>query len=79
MSELYEQLGSWSRAEIDGKQAIDIVNKIWALGEKEGYWSERGRLAADAVWVGAAHSEYASFNFIVRIRISFSVILSPFM
>ncbi|KAI0953498.1 hypothetical protein AcW1_007700 [Taiwanofungus camphoratus] len=24
---------------------------------KKGYWSERGRLAADAAWVAAAHSD----------------------
>jgi hypothetical protein len=57
MAALYRQLGKWSQGEISGKQAIAIVNDIWELGEKEGYWSERGQLAADAAQVAMAHSE----------------------
>jgi len=62
MSVLYEHLTQWSRGEINGKQAIDIINNIWHLGEEEGYWSERGQLAADAVWVAVAHMEYVLCN-----------------
>ena len=57
MNELYSKLGTWQHGEIDGKEAIRIVREIWGIGEEEGYWSERGRLAADGAWVAAAHSE----------------------
>ena len=59
MSDLYERLSSWAHGKIDGSQAIRLINKIWAVGEEEGYWSERGQLAADAVWIAVAHSECA--------------------
>lgn len=57
MTELQENLARWAHANIDGEEAVEVVRKIWDIGEEEGYWSERGRLAADAVWVAAAHSE----------------------
>jgi hypothetical protein len=57
MTELHENLARWGHANIDGEEAIQFVRKIWDVGEEEGYWSERGRLAADAVWVAAGHSE----------------------
>lgn len=57
MSELYTRLATWQHGEIDGQDAIGAVKEIWGIGEREGYWSERGRLAADAAWVAAAHSE----------------------
>ncbi len=57
MTDLYARFATWGQSQITGLQAIEIVNKIWALGEEEGYWSERGTLAADAAWVAAAHSE----------------------
>lgn len=57
MTELEENLARWGHANIDGEEAVEVVRKIWDIGEEEGYWSERGRLAADAVWVAAAHSE----------------------
>ncbi|KAG7088604.1 hypothetical protein E1B28_012578 [Marasmius oreades] len=55
ISDLYSRFGTWSEGSINGKQAIDIVKQIWTLGEEEGYFSERGQLAADAAWVAAAH------------------------
>ena len=57
MSELYTRLATWQHGEIDGQDAIGAVKEIWGIGEREGYWSARGRLAADAAWVAAAHSE----------------------
>ena len=57
MSGLYKRLSMWGQGEIDGREAIRVVKRIWAIGEKEGYTSGRGRLAADAVLVAAAHSE----------------------
>ena len=57
MTALYGQFRAWQHGHIGGKQAIDIARQIWALGEEEGYWSERGQLAADAAWVAAAHDE----------------------
>ena len=54
MTELYSQLGSWERGAITGQQAIDVVNELWSVGEREGYHSERGQLAADAAHVAAA-------------------------
>jgi len=60
MTELHEKLARWGHAYIDGEEAIELVRKIWDVGEEEGYWSERGRLAADAVWVAAGHSESVS-------------------
>jgi hypothetical protein len=60
MSDLYERLSAWGHGAIDGREAIRFVKRIWALGEEEGYTSERGRLAADAMLVAAAHSEYVA-------------------
>jgi len=60
MSELYDRLASWGHANIDGEQALELVRKIWDTGEEEGYWSERGRLAADATWISAAASDLAA-------------------
>lgn len=57
MSDLHAQFASWGGGVIDGVQAIEIVKRIWEVGSEEGYLSERGRLAADAAWVAAAHSE----------------------
>jgi hypothetical protein len=57
MSELQAQFTTWGNSVIDGVEAIGIVRRIWELGTEEGYWSERGRLAADAVWIAAAHQE----------------------
>jgi len=43
---------------MEGPEAMDHIRNIWQLEEEEGYWSERGQLAADAAWIAAAHSEY---------------------
>jgi hypothetical protein len=58
MDDLYKRLGTWGHGAIDGREAIRLVMRIWAIGEEEGYTSERGRLAADAMLVAAAHAEY---------------------
>jgi len=47
----------WADGTISGADAIRHIRAIWALGEEEGYWSERGRLAADAVVVAASHAD----------------------
>ncbi|KAK1236263.1 hypothetical protein PQX77_000497 [Marasmius sp. AFHP31] len=57
ISDLYSRFATWGHESIDGKEAIDVVKKIWSLGDEEGYFSERGQLAADAAWVAAAHSD----------------------
>ncbi|KAI0304399.1 hypothetical protein B0F90DRAFT_1705391 [Multifurca ochricompacta] len=57
MSDLYKRLSTWGEGVIDGSEAIRIVKRIWALGEEEGYTSERGRLAADASLVAATLSD----------------------
>ncbi|KAI9512462.1 hypothetical protein F5148DRAFT_973501 [Russula earlei] len=62
MSDLYKRFGTWSQGEIDGQEAIRLVKRIWTVGDEEGYRSERGRLAADAMLVAAAHSEYVSLT-----------------
>ncbi|KAJ6466418.1 hypothetical protein C8R45DRAFT_1021650 [Mycena sanguinolenta] len=53
----YDHLGSWGSGAISGVEAIDTINKIWKLEDEEGYWSERGRLAADGAWIAASHSD----------------------
>ncbi|KAK7682417.1 hypothetical protein QCA50_014622 [Cerrena zonata] len=57
MADLYGKFSTWGRDAIDGKEAVAVARKIWSIGEEEGYWSERGRLAADVAWVAAAHSD----------------------
>jgi hypothetical protein len=57
MTALHQELSEWASGRMTGEDAIAIINDIWRIGEQEGYWSERGRLAADGVWVAAAHSE----------------------
>lgn len=69
MTELHERLARWGHAFIDGEEAIGVVRKIWDVGEEEGYWSERGRLAADAVWISAGHSESVRLSFVLIFRI----------
>ena len=41
MSRLKAQLAAWGRKEIGGEEATRIINKIWSVGEEEGYLSER--------------------------------------
>lgn len=57
MTSLYHKFKTWGHGDIDGREAISAVNEIWSLGTQEGYWSERGRLAADAAFVAASHSK----------------------
>jgi hypothetical protein len=40
MAKLRTELGSWAGKEIGGEEATALVNRIWKLGEEEGYWSE---------------------------------------
>lgn len=70
MSDLYKRLSTWGQGTIDGRGAIRIVKRIWDIGEEEGYTSERGRLAADAVLVAAAHSEYVWSLEVVIVRVT---------
>jgi hypothetical protein len=57
MNALLERVGTWGEQEIDGRQAIRALKRAWEVGEQEGYWSGKGRLADDAVLVAAAHQE----------------------
>ncbi|KAI0284005.1 hypothetical protein BGY98DRAFT_1093641 [Russula aff. rugulosa BPL654] len=57
MDDLYNRLGTWGHGAIDGQEAIRLVKRIWSIGEEEGYTSERGRLAADAMVVAVAHAD----------------------
>jgi hypothetical protein len=66
MSRGIEQLATWGHRAINGKEAIKIVREIWDWSEEEQYWSERGRLAADAAWVAAAHMECAHLFFLIQ-------------
>ncbi|KAJ7644357.1 hypothetical protein FB45DRAFT_721193, partial [Roridomyces roridus] len=60
ISQLYDRFSTWPRGAINGVEAIQIVNEIWKLQELEGYWSARGRLAADATLIAIAHSDASS-------------------
>ncbi|KAF7299357.1 SET domain-containing protein 5 [Mycena indigotica] len=60
ISEFYRYFATWGNGDITGVEAIEAINNIWKLEEEEGYWSERGRLAADAVWIAAAHSDFSA-------------------
>jgi len=55
---MQNELSAWAQGRIEGEKAIDLINEIWWVGSLEGYWSQRGRLAADAVMVALAHSEW---------------------
>ncbi|CAA7261438.1 unnamed protein product [Cyclocybe aegerita] len=57
ISRLYDEFAAWGSDIIDGAQAIEFIRKIWKIEDEEGYWSERGQLAADAAWVAASHSD----------------------
>ncbi|KAI0269858.1 hypothetical protein BC834DRAFT_1014364 [Gloeopeniophorella convolvens] len=57
MGDLQKRFSTWGHGAIDGREAIRIAKRIWSLGDAEGYTSERGRLAADATLVAAAHSD----------------------
>jgi len=73
MSDLYQRLSTWGHGAIDGQVAIQLVKQIWAVGEEERYTSERGRLAADATIVAAAHSEYVPRTCCVMSRVGGNV------
>jgi len=60
ISDRYTRFATWAQKNITGIQAIEAVREIWSLEDEEGYWSERGRLAADATYVTAAHSDAAA-------------------
>ncbi|KAJ7505529.1 hypothetical protein B0H11DRAFT_1979181 [Mycena galericulata] len=60
ISHYYGHLATWGSKTIDGLEAISTINKIWKLEDEEGYWSERGRLAADGAWIAASHSDAAA-------------------
>ncbi|KAH8104497.1 hypothetical protein BXZ70DRAFT_590873 [Cristinia sonorae] len=57
ISQLKSQFGTWANGEITGQTAVSLAREIWRLLDEEGYWSERGQLAADAAWVAASHSD----------------------
>ncbi|KAL1736883.1 hypothetical protein EV714DRAFT_279392 [Schizophyllum commune] len=57
MAHEYARLASWAEGKITGLEAIRTVRLLWRLGTSTGYHSERGRLAADAAWVAAAHQD----------------------
>ncbi|KAF6757576.1 hypothetical protein DFP72DRAFT_891568 [Ephemerocybe angulata] len=57
MAANWARFAKWIDGTINGVEAIELVREIWKLGDEEGYGSERGRLAADAVWVAAGHSD----------------------
>lgn len=58
MQNIQNELSAWAQGKIEGEKAIDLINEIWWVGSLERYWSQRGRLAADAVMVALAHSEW---------------------
>jgi len=57
MQNMQNELSTWAQGKVEGDKAIGLVNEIWWVGSLEGYWSQRGRLAADAVTVALAHSD----------------------
>ncbi|KAI0632196.1 hypothetical protein C8Q77DRAFT_1060385 [Trametes polyzona] len=57
MSELYSQFSGWQHGHLTGSEAAAVAISIWRLGEEEGYWSERGQLAADMALIAAAHTD----------------------
>ncbi|KZT28875.1 hypothetical protein NEOLEDRAFT_1086618 [Neolentinus lepideus HHB14362 ss-1] len=74
MTHLYSKFASWGAGAIDagaidGREAVDVARAIWKLGDEEGYWSERGRLAGDVVWVAAAHSDIGALREWARVAV----------
>lgn len=57
MQSMQNELAQWAQGKIEGEKAINLINEIWWVGSLEGYWSQRGRLAADGVMVALSHSE----------------------
>ncbi|KAI0372245.1 SET domain-containing protein [Pilatotrama ljubarskyi] len=60
MTDLYARFSSWQHEGVSGKEAIETAISIWRLGEEDGYWSERGQLAADVTHVAAAHADVSA-------------------
>ncbi|KAH9854761.1 hypothetical protein C2E23DRAFT_817879 [Lenzites betulinus] len=60
MAELYAQFSGWQHGQLNGREAASLAESIWRLGHEEGYWSERGQLAADVALIAAAHSDSAA-------------------
>ncbi|KAJ7725376.1 hypothetical protein B0H16DRAFT_1594758 [Mycena metata] len=60
ISHHYDHFATWGSERISGVEAVHTINAIWKLEDEEGYWSERGQLAADAAWVSAAHADAAA-------------------
>ncbi|KAG8877453.1 hypothetical protein FRB97_003384 [Tulasnella sp. 331] len=56
MHHLYSKLQTWTEDEIDGVEAIDVINEIWETGEEE----RRTQLASNAGLVATAHSDVES-------------------
>jgi len=69
ISSLYTKFATWGNQEMDGAEAIDTIRTIWQIGDEEGYWSERGQLAADAVWIAASHSDATATQAWARIAV----------
>ena len=61
LQNMQNELSQWAQGKIEGDKAIRLINEIWWVGSLEGYWSQRGRLAADAVTVALSHSESVFF------------------
>lgn len=57
MASNWARFAKWIDESIDGVEALRLVREIWKDADEEGYLSERGRLAADAVWVSAGHRD----------------------
>ncbi|KAK0244024.1 hypothetical protein EDD85DRAFT_806503 [Armillaria nabsnona] len=57
ISELYNLFSTWGTHSISGREAINVVRRIWTLTDEEGYFSERGQLFADAALVSLSHSD----------------------
>jgi len=55
LAQLKTRFSTWGSGAISGAEAVDLAREMWAVGEEEGYFSERGQLAADAAHVAAAH------------------------
>ncbi|KAF8584696.1 SET domain-containing protein [Ramaria rubella] len=55
MATIQTRFGRWEESDVDGREAVRLAKRVWALGEKESYWGGRGRLAEDVVKIAAAH------------------------
>ncbi|KAJ7043859.1 hypothetical protein C8F04DRAFT_1070678 [Mycena alexandri] len=69
ISHYYGHFATWGSESISGVEAISTINTIWKLEDEEGYWSERGQLAADAAWISAAHSDASAARFWAQLAV----------